>query len=1620
VLNLERLEDRTLLAVTVTPYPGNAVGIQGTVGDQVWLQTNNVMVNGQLVSGVFQYSTDGTNYSNLPSLGGIDQLVTAQQPATITLGDMDKLHVVNVIGQGHAITLQALGVPNGDAGQLASPTLLTVEGTVYTAGGDLSVLNMQGIEVESGVTVATCNIGSSTGYLTAPAAGNSGSITFTSENQDFFNPVFNVNFVAPHVTLDSNVQLLADANNQGGTNYTAGNVTLSAQNTNYSLEGVAANLLAAVSRNASITISNGDTIQGNEVSATVNAGDITPTVGIEQADSSTKWGPWVAGIVNDVIAVGSSGLTLPVTFVYKQADASLTVGSAQITADDAVTLTAVGTAEAPARAASSSDSSVGVSVGFGDASATATTELQSGATIKAGGNVTVSSEADAANNAEADTQAEDGTNGGQLVKFAVAINLASNTSHTTLDAGSMINAKGSVSVASGSATFGRSDAETGYSPNGEVGQSIGVGIKNSDVKTIVDGTIISDAPQINTQALTFNPFTDVNFATSTIHIPKNGFTAGEPLVYSSGDGGSIPGLKSGVTYYVIVVDPNDIQLAASAAGPAITFTPYPTLAAAGGATLAITNTGETTDTFSNNPGWTTGQAVVYHAAAGQLIGGLTNGQTYYVSVDPGDSSTFRLATSAANASTIASAAHAAYTQEYNADIASGEQPGTAIPDAEIAANTAAQGTGDVVQINQNPLFTWTGGSGKQSQTFTFDPTTDSITFAESSAQLAQQGLTNGMALTYSAALGLSFANLTDGATYYAVVDPSSTGSTTRVFLVGSASAATTVASAVQTAYSQAKSQLASGSATDPNFPANAVVGAALETQDTNGNYLVINLSFDDTVMTGATNTVTPVPTGIDIAADLSSYDEVDAGSTNDQEPSNKQSLLGSNNAAAIDNSFGASKNKLLGVFGFGGSGQGAQNVANKTGSSAPQFSYSGALVFDRVNNTALAEVGRTAVLQTSADLSVKSALSETSVSDAEASVAPQDAQNGSKISVSTALTVILFTNNCQALVEDGAALDASGALTVSSSVKYPFNGPVGVDPGSNADAYLQSLQPYPVSTVGALAPFLNGALGVGDIINNWGQATAEGAKVSAAGVVTFLDYTTTDNAILGWQDPNAPAGTYSASQPTKIDQNAAFQQPGQSVSVTSATTIDFINVGGNFDLGVTPDELVKAVRKSQPTVVVNPTGAAGQKGGIGGTVLVLISDSTTEAEIGPNVELYTDPGGGLSVNASTNIINVTLGQAGADGGTFGFAGTGMFTDFQNTTLAHINSGANIVGPVAVAANDTAINVTVAGGVVAGQSLGFGITVAVNDMVRDTEASIGDGPNSAATTINTSGGALSVSAQNSGTLVAVSYAASDIGPAPPTSAATTNSNAQGAANSAQSLTGSGSKGAASPGGYGIGVSGDVALNGYGDASAPVGITDTVKAYINTPGIITAGSVTISAQNDMDLYAAAGAVAIAHNKSGTNAGLAGSYSQNTLLGDTEAYIDGVVIVASSLSVTSERTGDIFALTAGAAGATTQKGLAAAGSVSINSITNTTKAYLFNDYATVSGSVAVTATDQSLLWVIAGGLAYGGKAGVGAAIADNELNLTTSAYLDSTSLTQSTGTFSVEAANQPASPS
>jgi hypothetical protein len=126
--------------------------------------------------------------------------------------------------------------------------------------------------------------------------------------------------------------------------------------------------------------------------------------------------------------------------------------------------------------------------------------------------------------------------------------------------------------------------------------------------------------------------------------------------------------------------------------------------------------------------------------------------------------------------------------------------------------------------------------------------------------------------------------------------------------------------------------------------------------------------------------------------------------------------------------------------------------------------------------------------------------------------------------------------------------------------------------------------------------------------------------------------------------------------------------------------------------------------------------------------------------------------------------------------------------------------------------------------------------------------------------------------------------------------------------------------------GIGIAGDVSINT---------ITDSALAHINDKGIFTASSIKLSSLNQTDLIAAAGAAAISTGGSDkTSLGIAGSFSKNFLIGETKSYILGATIAEThGLELTAERPGDILSSTAGGALVPEQKGIASAGSVSLN---------------------------------------------------------------------------------------
>ncbi|MCO6455093.1 MAG: choice-of-anchor D domain-containing protein [Pirellulaceae bacterium] len=147
----------------------------------------------------------------------------------------------------------------------------------------------------------------------------------------------------------------------------------------------------------------------------------------------------------------------------------------------------------------------------------------------------------------------------------------------------------------------------------------------------------------------------VDTAADTIELPSHGLSTGDQVNYQTSGGTAIGGLADNTNYFVISVDPDHIQLAATAAD-AMANMPLPL---GGGATIGsglhllrvvpVVSIPEFPDRLIDfnptvvpplnlaadtilldNHGLTTGQSITYLSGSGMPIGGLVNGTEYFV------------------------------------------------------------------------------------------------------------------------------------------------------------------------------------------------------------------------------------------------------------------------------------------------------------------------------------------------------------------------------------------------------------------------------------------------------------------------------------------------------------------------------------------------------------------------------------------------------------------------------------------------------------------------------------------------------------------------------------------------------------------------------------------------------------------------------------------------------------------------------------------------------------------------------------------------------------------------------------------------------------------------------
>ncbi len=1184
-------------------------------------------------------------------------------------------------------------------------------------------------------------------------------------------------------------------------------------------------------------------------------------------------------------------------------------------------------------------------------------------------------------------------------------------------------------------------------------------IDNSDVNSGVKHSLSAQ------NAIDFDPSTVTNDTITTTS--AHGFTTGQRVVYASdANGDEIDELISGTEYYVIVTGTNTFQLAytidAAAQGIFVDFaedgdgnisgtgtehqltynervSKSTSFDPTGTGAVTTADTGTNSNTIKiDNHGFATGQIVNYSAGAGGTeIGGLNDGQGYFViridedyfqlaqTYDDADSGNFiDLTTVGAGTSHSFTYMEGSFTFDPSSDSTVVDS------DKNTITYSSAHGfvTGQTVFYETDATVV---GTEDLPINVSFEPTSEVIP-DDDTITIEFHGLETGDEVTYeigylgetSTAIGIAGGDTlkTDGTTYYIIKIDDNT-----IKLAETLDDANNYSNTNNTAIDLTST----GTGTLHNLKATrqVTVGDTELTGLVNQEYyhvVVIDdttiqltesllealnaepIDIDPTVATGSNHTFKRPEdvAGISVTATLDAKDKaISKGSTGSspkyRDLFSNPALLGT--ASSAISQPGIAKDLL----------KGKQELGSKFGKmdSNNSFSFGLGVAVNFFDHQVLATVGSTAVLKSDTDVTVSAEASQKIQTFVEAGTS-KDKQ---ATAVATALGLGFFTNTVKADVLGGAQIDAKQKVSVTSNLTYPFlldfkkEFDFSGDPlnavGNLAlltrDVLFDGKLGFPKRILNTFVTTKNkGSRDFKEILDGDGNGTGKfqaqqikGGSFGFAFAGDFSSYTNTSTATIG--------------DGAKINQDLSYRTDTQSVFVNATTDMVLLNAVGTIHIDLALDQLARAQYKNDPTESFNIFGNRA-KNGIGISFFTQLMNNNTKATIGAGAIIHTGTlGEGLEVKAREDIFSLDIIQAGGDAEFFGFTGSGLGLIQDSITVAQIESGAQVTGGSvnvnAVSDND---RFAIVGSVQQTDSLGFGATVGINDIDRTTKAIIGKDEDESGQTLGSSDinvtGNIDVTAENLGNLWTFSLAG------------TNGADPQPGADQQE---------------FGVNASGNVAINGDVADTDPVG--DKALAYINDNGKITAttssqsgtGNVTIKANNQTFIGAFSGGYAIGGGlQKSTNFGLFGSYSENRLKHQTKAFIINAEVEAVDVTLEATENAIIVSGAVGLAGTkitNSEGGFSGnlAGSVSLNFIENTVEAYIKDATVDATGNLKLKANDTSKIYAIGGAFGVGlaaaagssQTAAVGFSVGVNEIDNTIKAYIDNSTINSKIGTTS-----------
>jgi len=196
---------------------------------------------------------------------------------------------------------------------------------------------------------------------------------------------------------------------------------------------------------------------------------------------------------------------------------------------------------------------------------------------------------------------------------------------------------------------------------------------------------------------------------------------------------------------------------------------------------------------------------------------------------------------------------------------------------------------------------------------------------------------------------------------------------------------------------------------------------------------------------------------------------------------------------------------------------------------------------------------------------------------------------------------------------------------------------------------------------------------------------------------------------------------------------------------------------------------------------------------------------------------------------------------------------------------------------------------------------------------------------------------------------------------------------------------------------------------------------VDAHVSNTGsgqVLAGGHVTVAASDVSRVYSGTGSLGVSTGGSAVNASIGVNDIRNTVT----AGIDAAKVDSTAGNVTVAASEDARDINVVLGGAVSSQGSAIGGSFAVNTIKNTVDAHIKGlsaapftpSVVTANGSVAVLAKDTASIATLAGNvsLSFKGSAGVGMALASNNIQDTVTATIEGSRVKATTGGITVDA--------